>query len=206
MVPTGAFDRLYCDIINRYDDMDVPVTFGILIADYQQTLAREYILNYLNIFDKHSGKYIDFFIPGYTIYDSGDGISTALKDKDGEKYYFSKELFDEFVEKCKKNFGFIYNYSPMLVLVELTRTDYINVRKIIIELDSKTHDIKKTGILFEKIFEIAKKYVMLDDFSREIVKTYIEGSALDSFVNALDNSVVTEIYNVIQNTRQYKIC
>ena len=52
MFPTSSYKRLYNDIIDRYDTYsdDEYVTFGILIADARQGEAREYILNYLNVF------------------------------------------------------------------------------------------------------------------------------------------------------------
>lgn len=41
MFPTSSYDRLYYDIIHRYDDYSKNeyVTFGILIADARQTEA-----------------------------------------------------------------------------------------------------------------------------------------------------------------------
>ncbi len=59
MFPTGDFDRLKYEIIEWYSDIDIPITFGILTADYEQSLAREYIINYIDVFDKRSNKYID---------------------------------------------------------------------------------------------------------------------------------------------------
>ncbi|MEX1377682.1 MAG: hypothetical protein AB1Z23_09480 [Eubacteriales bacterium] len=34
MFPTGSFDRLRHDVLDRYSDMDIFITFGVLIADY----------------------------------------------------------------------------------------------------------------------------------------------------------------------------
>ncbi|MCL2087365.1 MAG: hypothetical protein FWH05_07220 [Oscillospiraceae bacterium] len=204
MFATGDFDRLRCDVMNRYeDDLDTPITFGVLIADYDQSLSRKYILNYLDIFNNLSGDYIDFFIPGYITYDRHDTKKVCRIGE--ENYYFARELFHEFVGKLKIEFGVAYEYNPILVLLELTRTDFYRSRKMIIELDSQNNDIKRTGVLFQRIFEIARKYTSLDDFSYGMRKTYIKGSVLDSFVNALDNSIITEINARREGIRQYRI-
>ncbi len=46
-------------------EVDEIVTFGILVADWQMSKAREYIVDYMNRFDQNSGKYIDFMVLGY---------------------------------------------------------------------------------------------------------------------------------------------
>ena len=64
MFATGDYNRFYCDVMERYSDVDIPITFGILIADYDQQMAREHIINYLDVFNETSGKYIDFLFRG----------------------------------------------------------------------------------------------------------------------------------------------
>lgn len=63
MIPIGDFPLLCKKIINKYDDYE-KITFGILLADPRQTESREYILNYLNLFNKESCGLFDFFVPG----------------------------------------------------------------------------------------------------------------------------------------------
>jgi hypothetical protein len=46
MWPLGSYDRMVHEI-KRRENRDIPVTFGILIADYRQQINREYILNYI---------------------------------------------------------------------------------------------------------------------------------------------------------------
>lgn len=62
-----TFEKLSRRILEKYDE-DIPITMGILVADYRQSDAREYILNYLNRFDERSGRYIDFYLPGYYMF------------------------------------------------------------------------------------------------------------------------------------------
>ena len=62
------FGELSKRILKKHEDEDSCVTMGILVADYRQSEAREYMLNYLRRFDMLSGKYIDFYLPGYYMY------------------------------------------------------------------------------------------------------------------------------------------
>ena len=205
MYPTGDFERLKFEIMERYKDFDIPITFGILIADYEQSLAREYILNYIDVFDKRSNKYIDFFIPGYITHGSNDCIRASMKNKQGEPYYFSRELFHDFIEKLETIFDYQYNFSPVLLLVELKNRDFVGTKKIIIELDTEKTSIKKTGVLFTNIFKIAKRYANIKDFSRELTATYLKDTLADSVVDAIDNSILTELHTRKKNIRHFQI-
>ncbi len=201
MYPTGDFDRLKYEVMEWYSGDD-PVTFGILIADYDQTLAREYILNYLNIFDNRSNKYIDFFIPGYSEYETSKSIKLTRTKK---KYFFDRNIFENFIEEFQRHFNYEYEFNPVLLLIEIKNKDFFNSKKIIIELDNEYNDIRRAGVLFQKIFEIAKKYVEIQDFSRELKATYIKGACADSIVNAIDNSLLSEINEQRKNIRRFQI-
>ena len=208
MFPTGDYDRLYYDVLQQYNDIDIPITFGVLIADYDQRLASEYIINYLDFFDMSSGKYIDFFIPGYIPYERyGDDncIPIHFCNKRGEQYYFNREVFHRFITEFGNKFGIKYPYNPILVLVELTKGNFANSRKIIIDLDSNERDIKRTGVLFDKIFSIAKQYTAINDFEYGLARTHIKGDWLDAVVRALDNSIITELRNQQQNVWSFRV-
>lgn len=198
MIPTGDFERLQSDIINRYDNDTI--TFGVLIADYEQTLAREYIMNYINVFDKKSNRYIDFFIPGYACY-YGD-LRTSLKNKYGEYYYFNRDLFERFIIQLEQYFGIRYSFNPELILIELKNNNFINSKKIVIELEK---DITHTGTLFLDIFDIAKKHVDISDFSSELNKMYCKGPIIDIILNALGNNIVSNIYKSRDDVIRFKV-
>jgi len=189
-------------VIERYKDIDIPVTFGILIADYDQQPAREYIINYLDVFDNKSSKYIDFFIPGYTEQNYRNDMRPIHFKR---KFYFSRSIFLEFIEQLEKHFEINCSYNPMLILMELHNNDIINTKKVIIDLDSDTHNVKRTGQLFENIFKIAKKNVDLKSFSHGLAATYVKGEFLDAFLRVLDNRFITEIATQHKNVKQYKI-
>jgi hypothetical protein len=205
MFATGDYERFYYDVIERYADIDIPITFGVLIVDYEQSAAREYIVNYLDIFNKSSGKYIDFFIPGYVPYNAGDWRKIPFKNKEGDDYYFKRDAFHQFITEFENRFNIEYPFNPMLVLVELTGRDFANSKRIVIELDSESRDVKKTGLLFNEIFKIAKKHTSIDDFEVGLAKTYLKGEWLDTFVRAIDNSIVTEVFTHRKNAKSFRI-
>lgn len=78
MNPVSTFDELCHKILQNYEDNTV-VTVGVLLADGRQDDAKQYIINYMDMFDKHSGKYIDFYLPGY--YEYSDVIEEDISKK-----------------------------------------------------------------------------------------------------------------------------
>lgn len=73
MYPIGAYERLESELREAEEKLgtDARITFGILFADARQSRAKEYIINYMDIFDQKSGEYFNFFIPGYIEYGRG---------------------------------------------------------------------------------------------------------------------------------------
>jgi hypothetical protein len=223
------FEELVKEILDKYKNIDIPITIGILVADYRQDIARQYMLNYLNMFDKKSGKYIDFYLPGYYMY-TGDTnndwkerkhnnicISRHQTDepiyivRTNEKYYFDEYLFDEFIRDMEKNMNVEYTYNPMLLLVEVNqkkgRSHLSFQRKMIIELDNTNQGkgIKRAGCLFDEIFRIAKREVNIDRFGNDIKLHYIKGSALSSIAKALDGSLLEVLWGNAEQIFQCRI-
>ncbi len=205
MFPTSSYDRLYYDIIHRYDDYskDEYVTFGILIADARQTEAREFILNYLDLFDKHSGKYFDFFIPGYN---KENWIGGTKIEFNGRTYYFKTDLFNEFCNKLNEDFNIEYTFNPMLVLMTMKPGNKSSAKYIIIELDDySSYGVKRSGTLFMQIFKSAKSSVNLQDISNSLERTFIKGNLLDAIINSLGQDWLCEIRRVSKELNRYKI-
>lgn len=119
MNPVRTFDQITQEILDKYDYKTI--TVGILIADGNQTAARDYIINYMDKFDKESGKYIDFFVPGYCERISNSPVSIEKRyhpnayekwicmgdlpmfiiRRNQKAYYFDKFLFDDFIEEME---------------------------------------------------------------------------------------------------------
>ena len=188
------------------------VTIGILVADARQREAKEYIINYLNIFDENSGKYIDFFIPGYytdssrentddkkrkyhpnSEYKNTNGYNekpTIVLHRTGINYYFDSMLFEQFLSYMSQTMKIEYTYNPMLILAEI---DFINDRaeiayqkRLVFELDSNSMGgERRAGKFFDEIFKIAKKNSSLYDFGKGIRVYYIKGKVVGKTIEAI---------------------
>lgn len=223
-----TFESLTKKVLERYDK-DIPITMGILVADYRQSDAREYILNYLNRFDEKSGKYIDFYLPGYYMYSKESKnewkkrshqnicISRHCSSKEpiyisrlNENYYFDGYLFENFLRDFETKVGISYTYSPMLILVEINkrnRCEHLEfLDKMVINLDDGTpRGVRRSGILFEEIFNIAKREERLDRFGKEIRKNYLRGNAVKNLANLLDGNIIESLADTVEGIRQYRI-
>lgn len=202
MWPVGTYERMVYDIKAR-ENPYLPVTFGVLIADYRQQKAREYILNYISRFDKLTGKYINFYLPGYLEErDYGwDGI-----DIRGLQYRFSPQEYMKFLESFSYDFDIDYPYNPVLVLIEYDRGHFKFSRKITIELDSDGSKIEQSGRLIERIVDIAKEYVSLDDFSTRLTRDAVGTSLLERIIEATNNAMLVSISKGVKDATKYRIC
>ncbi|MEK4348695.1 hypothetical protein [Paenibacillus sp. FSL P4-0184] len=102
-----------------------------------------------------------------------------IKDK---KYYFIEDKYTEFLEKLETDFDLEYIYNPRLILMEYEQGNFKRTKRIIIELDNEGADIKKTGELFETIFDIAKRNVNIKDFSKVLTLHEFENGLFDRIV------------------------
>lgn len=223
-----TFEDLSEKVLIKYD-ADVSVTMGILVADYRQTDTREYILNYLNQFDEKSGKFIDFYLPGYYMFScestdewekrSHKNISVCQHcscnrpvyiSRLDENYYFDSYLFDDFLREFEKKTGISYTYNPMLILVEMNKSKNYGMiefqKKMIIELDSGGYEgVRRSGILFDRIFEIAKHEVGLDRFQKELRMYYLKGNAVNKIARVLEGEFILPLVETTEEILRYRI-
>ena len=202
MWPLGNYDRMVYEI-KRRENPEIPVTFGVLIADYRQQLSREYIINYIQRFDYKSDKYINFYLPGYLEAENLYGAQEKIVLNDKE-YYFTFDVYDEFLERLEVDFKIEYSYNPRLLLLEYHKGHFKDSEKISIELDNGKLNIKKTGELFERIFNIAKREVGLKDISRSLQKHEMKSGLLDSIITVLDNKFISLIHDKNENMKVYR--
>ncbi len=188
------------DIPTPNIELDEIVTFGILVADWQMSKAREYIIDYMNRFDQKSGKYIDFMVLGYgedsksqnkadkAFYNrlKKHGPAFYLKRNETE-YYFDKLVFDDLVREIEERMGIKYTYNPMLILVEGHKNRFNGELefqdRMVIELDKV--GIERVGMLFDKIFELSKETNQLTDISHGLIKHYIKGNSVSYIFKGL---------------------
>lgn len=202
MWPVGTCERMVSDI-KRREEPSIPITFGVLIADYRQQKAREYVLNYITRFDKISGKCINFYLPGY-IETEEFRCYAGVKVRD-TSYIFDEEVYIGFLDCFCRDFEIDFPYNPVLILLEYERGHFGNTRKIVIELDEDGSEIEHTGRLIETIVEIAKAHVELDEFSMSLQRNVMRNSLLDRILESIDNAMVSAIAKGITDTKKYKI-
>lgn len=223
-----TFKSLSKSILKKYDG-GMTVTLGILIADYRQTEAREYILNYLNRFDEKSDKYIDFYLPGYYMFSEESKnewkkrshyhmcISRHCTSREPifitrlqENFYFDEYLFEDFLNVFEQRTGIAYTYNPMLVLVEVSSTNYYGQlefqNKMVIDLDNGTsYGVRRSGVLFDEIFRIALHEVKLDKFQKALRMRYVKGAAVATIASILDGNIIEALADSTEEIRKYRI-
>lgn len=202
MFPLGEYSRLVNDI-KRRENPEIPITFGILIADFDQQSSREYILNYIDRFNYKSGECINFYLPGY--FEENHYLSDQIIKISGKNYYFSRDKYMEFLNRLEIDFKFDFFYNPTLILMEYNSGNFSKANSIVIELDNQGSDIRKVGSFFEKIFEISKSYVDIHDFSKELKKSEIKNNLFNSILKILNNNLVTEITDHYGRLKKYKL-
>ncbi len=202
MWPIGDFDRLVNEI-KRREEPDYPVTFGVLIADYRQQRCREYMLNYIERFDTVSGKYINFYLPGYI---DDDHFANENKISIGSKnYYFDSQIYIRFLDKLEIDFGIQYTYNPELILFEYDRGHFGTSKRIVIELDRNGNDIQNVGQLFENVFDIAKQKVRIEEFSKDLSMRDIKAGLFDKLVDSIGINALNNVNLIRTELGRYKI-
>lgn len=207
MNPTGSFERFQRDVLSKYHEYgdNEYITFGILIADSRQSCTKEYILNYIDMFNEQSGRYFDFFIPGY-IKNPYCNDSKEFITIDDVTFYFSYELFKEFLKALENRFKIRYTFNPMLILMSMKPGNIRSAEYIIIELDNlDSHDVKRAGLLFREIFDISKHSGQLNDIQTGLKKTYMRNNCLSSIISALGPDWLVEVKGFYDSAKHYRI-
>lgn len=157
MWPLGTYDRFLRKIKGKEFSQEKVNYFGVLFCDVRQSNSREYILNYLDIFHKRSGTFIDFYIPGYIPAEEYYGSkSRNIIHLGKQKCVFDQSQYIEFCERFEHDFNVAFPFSATLVLLEYTSGHFSNARKIVFELEYSESGIKSAGNLFLNIFNCAE--------------------------------------------------
>lgn len=202
MWPLGDYNRLIVEI-KRRENPDIPVTFGLLIADYDQRQCREYIINYIDRFNYKSDRYINFYLPGYLeekFYDCNKTIVIGNK-----KYYFNRQVYLDFLMHLENDFAIKYPYNPVLMLLEYNNGSFSFSKRIIIKLDENGSQIKQTGELFEEIFNIAREKVDINDFSNKLQINKVKNNLFETIIKCIDNKFLTAIYDENKQIKEYRL-
>lgn len=205
MYLTSSLDKMMKEIKSRYPDYgeDEFITFGILIVDPRQRDTEEYIINYFPLFDKLSANYFNFYIPGFK---SGYNMEHPQYNLRGVNYYFDENMFFDFYHEFLERYGIRFTFNPMLILTTM-QIDNINTAEfIVIELDDNDRNsIRRAGMLFEEIFEIARETPALQDIQRELRQKSIENHLNKIVLSIFNKMWITEISKTGQELARYRI-
>lgn len=203
MFPTGSFGRMKNELYWREKDKgtDIPITVGILIADVRRQLEREYIFNYINRLNLETGKLIDFYIPGYIKisnqhdYDNNKYyLNNCVESfKLGKnRYFFSPELFDEFLDDLSEHSNKHLTPDPKIILVSYAHEQICFGDSIIFDLRQED---RKNSIseLFQFIINIARKTTEFEDFKRRI---FLDNSK-NQFINFVKNKLPDQLLSFV---------
>ena len=76
---------------------------------------------------------------------------------------------------------------------------------IVIELDNTSHDIRRSGMVFSKIFKFARENPQLQDLQQMLIKTYLKGNWLNHILKILNQNELLEVINIKNNITKYRI-
>ncbi len=224
MNPARTFEDISYAILNNMKD-DITATIGILVANGMQSSAKDLVLDHMNTFDNKSGDYIDFYLPGY-YHNIKDGISeTCLHDnaiyhpednmmevfrlkRDGkqQKYYFDEGLFSVFLSKMELDMNIKYTYSPMLILVEVSkdncRGDLRYQKRVVIELGN---DAKRSSLLIDALCEAAKKEIGLKSLRNNLYSYYFKATVMDNVIKFLQGDWIEALSNTYNDIQKFRI-
>ena len=171
MFPVGSFSRMKNDLYRREYEKgtDIPITVGILIADYRRSFCKENVLNQLERFDKKSGPLIDFYIPGYCKTSEIDEHYVDDYRFKNKKYSFSPQYFNEFIDELeKRNIKVTGRFQLLLLPYENHHLLFHQAISFDLESDESGNKIESTKLFFESIFQIASETTAFEVFKARI--------------------------------------
>ncbi|EIF6158370.1 hypothetical protein QTI34_13285 [Clostridium perfringens] len=168
MYPIGTYDRFIQKIKGR-EGKNKPRYLGVLFCDIEQQDAKEYIINYMEVFNKSSGESFDFYIPGY-LNSTKKSRNNIFQFRD-EKYEFNRKVYNEFCDKFIEDFKIEFPYVATLVLLEYKSGNFKNAKKAKFNLEEIKGGLKNSGFFFDLIFKVAKdneelQYILDDVFEQ----------------------------------------
>lgn len=169
MYPIGTYDRFVQKIKGR-EGKGKPRYLGVLFCDIEQQNVKEYIINYMEVFNKNSAEHLDFYIPGYL--NSTTRCTSDMFEFKNEKYKFNRKIYNEFCYNFSHDFNMPFPYVATLVLLEYKSGDFKNSKKSVFNLEEIKGGLKNSGCFFDLIFKSAESndelQCILDDMFNEV--------------------------------------
>ena len=201
MFPTGSFDRMKSELwFREYEKCtDIPITVGILIADYRRRFCKENVINQIERLDKKSGPLIDFYIPGYCKTAEIDEVYLEDFRFKGKSYSFSVEYYNEFIEKLEKMGVEVTGRTQFLLIPYENNKLQVNQALCFdLENDENKSKIVSTKLFFDSIFEISKETTQFEVFKRKIAQERVSAGVIRFLKENLPNTVLSLILSSLK--------
>lgn len=167
MLPiSGTFEQ-FKEKVQENHDLCEGNTIGLLFVDSRQNDVRQYLTNYLDVFNTESGKYLDFCIPGY----SSSKIQTSdncIQIKN-DFWFFNHNNYTSFQKEMKLNYNVPFSTTAYLLLLEIGDPGSFK-RTIKIELDKNKDDVRNAGDLFQQLFEFTREKIAFEEIRNWIIR------------------------------------
>ena len=180
-------------------------TIGILITRPDLPTGKS-ILNSLEYFHFRTGKTINFYLPGYGAYWNDSYLDgKIITEINGVNWYFSNEMFTEFVCDIEKYSKWKYSGESELLLVDLKKGIISFDRMMLFQLDNMLRDNVVYSIhqFFEQLFRIYKDKETLNQVSNAFVldkaKQITKECILDKLPVGLGDIFTQEKYFCVRN-------
>ena len=210
MYPIGTYDRFVQKIKGR-EGKGKPKYLGVLFCDIEQQNVKEYIINYIKVFDKNSAEYFDFYIPGYL--ESKTSYTSDMFEFKGDKYKFNREKYNEFCYKFSQDFEIEFPYVATLVLLEYESGNFNMAKRSVFNLEEIQGNLKSSGCFFDLIFKSAEGNNDLQSILDDIYKQNNENlkwlftviNQITSFFNVDLKDIKDRFVECKKNQKQYKL-
>ncbi|MEG1173135.1 MAG: hypothetical protein RSD40_02255 [Bacilli bacterium] len=203
MYPVGTYEDFKIKVAIK-ENKGITSIFGVLFLNYNQQGAKEYIVDFLDIFHKNSGSYINFYVPGYI----KEGNQYQVNDRkkidvglDGESYYFSLEEYKKICSQFKDIYKIKFPFNPMLLICEINGNhEILEEKKLVINLHDDKNSIENASKKIEQVIQFSKNGV---NNTKEMNKKILFQDFKEYFTNGIFEDVDNPWIKVVNNV--YKI-
>lgn len=177
------------DIRNNIKEYQESVkAIGILIARPNIQFVKEQILCDINYFYHRSGKYIDFFLPGYGAYWYGHYPDEQNICKvDGVNWSYSDKMFCIFIDELERQTKWKYKGETELIIINAVNGEFDFTNTFSIWLDSVVKDeaIYSVRTFMEDIIRTSRIKIETADLRNTALIQTIGTEALDYIIEKL---------------------
>ncbi len=131
-------------------------TVGLLFVDPRQTQIRDFVTNYMDVFNQESDKYIDFYLPGFRKVNDESHYDMTISNT---FWKFEPDVYNSFVGELRDRKIINFTTSAFLLLMEIGhhKTSFKKYMKI--GIDSPAMNPQEAGPFFKKLFEYSKSEI-----------------------------------------------